>query len=142
MDQVDDLTWIGNQQDGMNYAVLQQHKITAVMNATSQSDNWTVEQKAVTPYLKLNQEDGAPIPMERIDEFVAWFELHKQDVVLYHCGAGVSRAATFAILSLMLRDGKTWDEAEFLVHAARYQINPNPILKASVMEWLQLHPRS
>ena len=132
MNRIAERLFIGDANDGADADALRGSGITAVLNATNESDRLGGR----FAYLRLGQDDGAPIPPERLDRFARWMRerMETGETVLIHCGAGVSRAATFAITWLMLA-GLSWDEAEALVLAARPQIAPNAALKLSVQGW-------
>jgi len=138
MDKVLDRLWIGDAADGRNTQLITANGITAVFNATQETDGWSEEFKTKVAYIRLDQPDGVPIPFDRLDIFTTFMDKVydlEQKTVLVHCGAGVSRASTFTILTLMLYHTKTWDEGEEIVRAVRPMISPNPILKTSVMDW-------
>lgn len=139
MNKVLDRLWIGDANDGRNIEELKANGITAAFNATHETDGWPEDFKAVTPYLRLNQDDGAFISADKLDSFKAFMDEmydRKKHTVLIHCAAGVSRASTFTILTLMLYHGMTWDEGETLVKSVRPIISPHPELKRSVLIWL------
>ncbi len=143
MNRVNGWLWIGDAKDGMNVAALEAAGITAAFNATPQSDNWPAAFfKARVPYLRLDQDDGAPIPPEKLDAFAAWLFVQgsSADVgepfnLLVHCGAGVSRASVFGALALLLVAQMSWGVAIGAIRAVRPQIAPNPLLAKSVREW-------
>jgi len=156
MDKVTSWLWVGDQRAGFDWQTLDHEGITAVFNATPTTDNWPADMKARVPYLRMNQDDGAPIPLAKLDAYADWFLKCRAagKRLLVHCAAGVSRASTFAIFSLILESGwsqvqhatdpvqrrleasEAWDKYEFLVRQRREQIQPHPYLKQSVMEWL------
>lgn len=141
MEQVLKRLWIGDAPDGREVPTLQAYGITAVFNATPETDNWPDWFKTQTPYLRLNQNDGESIPLDRLDTFVDFFtgvyEFEKR-TVLVHCGAGVSRASAFTIFALMLFHNLEWDDAEALVRRARPQISPHSALKQSILGWMAM----
>jgi len=127
--------YVGDAADALNKAdELLAVGITAVMNATPQTDN--IHSDPRFHYIRLDQADGHPIPVEKIDVFLGWMKLGNlhHRTTLIHCAAGVSRAATFAIIWL-IHCGFSWDEAENLIRLRRSQINPNLVLKQSVLEF-------
>jgi histidinol-phosphate aminotransferase len=137
MERVTERLWIGSADDGRDVEALRAAGITAVLNATSTSDGWDQGTKDEIPYLRLGQPDGQAIPDATLREalrFLVHALVVEHRTVLVHCGAGISRAATFCIFWLMLA-GLGWEEAERLVRAARPQIEPNPALKASVLAY-------
>jgi protein tyrosine phosphatase len=138
MDRVATWLWVGDAQSGRDWRAVEVAGINAVCNVTPQTDDWPPEVKARIPYLRLNQDDGVAIPYEKLDAFAAWvFLIYKPGttVLLVHCGAGVSRASTFAALAMMLLYKADWQTALTPIRAARPTINPNPVLVASVVEW-------
>lgn len=139
MNQVLERLWIGDASDGRNIEVLKTKGITAAFNATQETDGWPADFKANTPYLRLDQPDGYPISSDKLDRFKVFMDEQydsKKKTLLIHCAAGVSRASTFTILTLILYHGMTWDEAEKLVKSVRPIISPHPELKNSVLAWL------
>lgn len=137
MNQVNPWLWIGDAQDGRNLAAIDEANITAVFNATQETDGFPAEAKARIGYLRLDQADGATIPFGKLDQFAAWLAIQGQHGrhVLVHCGAGVSRAATFATVALMLVSALGWDECLEHVARARPIVQPHPELKRSVLAW-------
>jgi hypothetical protein len=138
MDQVATWLWVGDATAGRDWRAVEAQGITAVCNVTAETDAWPPEVKARLPYLKLNQDDGVVVPYEKLDAFAAWLHLIYQPgttVLLVHCGAGVSRASTFAALAMLLLYKADWQTALTLILAARPTINPNPALVASVVAW-------
>lgn len=138
MNQVTSWLWIGDANDGQNWQAIHAAGIRSVFNATAESDGWPAEFKKRVPYLRLNQPDGEPIPPERLDLFAAWlsFQERRGDLrLLVHCGAGISRAATFSALALMLRAGLAWGDALSWIRAARPIVCPNPALMRSLADW-------
>lgn len=137
MNQISPWLYIGDANDGKNLAAIDAAGITAVWNATRETDGFPPEAKARIAYWKLDQDDGAPIAVEKLDLFAAWLAIqgiHARHV-LVHCGAGVSRAATFATLALMLTSGMGWEDCLAHVRAARPIVNPHELLKESVLIW-------
>ena len=138
MDKILDRLWIGNAEDGRDVAALKANGINAAFNATQETDNWPDDFKKDTPYLRLNQNDGESISADKLDSFKSFMDemySQKKRTILIHCAAGVSRASTFTILTLMLYHDMTWDEGEALVRSVRPIISPHPELKKSVMDW-------
>lgn len=137
MNQINPWLWIGDANDGRNVQAIKDAGITAVFNATQETDGLTAADKAEIGYLRLDQQDGMPIPFEKLDLFAAWLAVQGQHGrhVLIHCGAGISRAATFATVALMLVSAMSWDDCLAHVQRARPQVGPAPALKRSVLAW-------
>jgi predicted protein tyrosine phosphatase len=139
MNQVLERLWIGDANDGRNIEALKSRGITAAFNATQETDGWPEDFKLNTPYLRLDQPDGYPISTDKLDRFKMFmdeqYEANKK-TILIHCAAGISRASTFTILTLMLYHDMTWDAAENLVRSVRPIIFPHPLLKSSVLAWV------
>ncbi len=137
MNRVNDWLWIGDASDGRDHVMLLGEGITHVFNATRETDGWPPHFKERTPYLRLDQDDGQPIPPEKLDQFAAWLIVQGWSPIrlLVHCGAGVSRAATFAALTLMLQEGAIWSAALETLRKVRPQVAPNPALVDSVRSW-------
>lgn len=139
MDQVLDELWIGNVEDANNVALLKTHGITAVVNLTPEQDHFVKDggtEAQDFEYLQLNQPDGEEIPQEKIATFMNWMIRMRvaNKVILIHCGAGISRAASFTICWLMFC-GFSWDQGEAFVRAVRPIISPHYNLKKSVLEF-------
>jgi len=135
MNKIIERLYVGDTADALNKADdLYDYGITAVMNATPQTDNISGDSRF--HYIRLDQQDGQPIPREKIEMFLGWMirGVREQRITLIHCAAGISRAATFAITWLMYC-GFGWDEAEEIIRVKRPQINPNPLLKQSILEF-------
>lgn len=133
--QITERIFIGDQNDGQNLDALRQMGINCVMNATGVSDN--LSGSPDFRYIRMNQEDGQPIPKATITSFLTFMETIMTDPkakVLIHCGAGVSRASSFTICWLMTC-GFGWEEAEALVKLKRDIIAPHPVLKESILEY-------
>lgn len=137
MNQINRWLWIGDANDGRNIAAIDEAGITAVLNITKETDNFPAEAKQRIAYLRLDQDDGAPIPPATLDRAAAWLAIqgNRQRSVLIHCAAGVSRAATFATMYLMLVSALPWDVCLDAVRAVRPQVSPNAILLVSLKEW-------
>lgn len=132
--------WIGDANDGRNVDEVRRNGIVTILNATSETDNlgdWKNDPGHF--YRRLNQNDGAVIPDATLADAEA-FLVSTPGPKLIHCGAGVSRAATFTIFYLMLA-GLGWDDAEAVVKKYRPQINPHPLLKQSVLQYFERWPR-
>ncbi len=143
MDQVTDRLWIGAEEDGKDWATLQAKGVTAVVNLAQITDGWTVEQKDGIPYVRLDQADGAEISDATFDRFLAFCKQTGLDgrVLLVHCGAGVSRAATFTIVWLMwVNPSWTWNRAEAAVKSVRDKISPNAVLVESALQHMRARP--
>ncbi len=126
----------------MNWQALDAAGITSCFNATPQTDNWPADFKARTPYLRLNQDDGAAIPPEKLDQFAAWLFVQAASAdsaaplaLLVHCGAGVSRASAFGALAEMLLAQLEWAIAVGQIRAVRPQVAPHPALVSSIRDW-------
>jgi hypothetical protein len=141
MNQVNPWLWIGDAADGRDWAKILEHGIGAVWNATQETDGWPAETKARIAYHRANQPDGAAIPFEILDYFAAWqaVQSHHGRAILSQCGAGVSRAATFGTLALMLASGMVgpsgWETCLGRIREVRPQVAPHPALRESVLRW-------
>lgn len=136
--QITNRIFIGDANDGKDISMLKSLGINCVMNATLETDNLSGNPEF--KYIRLDQNDGVPIPKETLDKFMTWMReimVNEKNKVLIHCGAGVSRAPSFTI-TWLITTGFGWDEAEALVRAKRDIINPNPILKQSIMEYFEI----
>lgn len=137
MDRIVPWLWIGDAADGKNLPAITAAGIGAVCNATKEADGWSPVDAGVA-YLQLDQDDGVEIPLERLDLFAAWMAIQCQHGrhLLIHCGAGVSRSATFCTVALMLASGGVpWDECLAAVRKARPSASPAAPLTLSVLRW-------
>jgi protein-tyrosine phosphatase len=137
MNKINDWLWIGDANDGKNIAAIDAAGIKAVWNATRETDSFPADVKRRIAYQRIDQDDGAPISFDKLDLFTGWLAVqgwHSRSI-LVHCGAGVSRAATFGTFALMICSGVSWEECLAAIRAKRPQVSPNPVLKQSVMEW-------
>jgi len=140
MNRLNSQLWLGSCEDAANLDALKSAGITAVLNMTKEPDPPAV--LANLAYLQLDQDDGVAMPVTQILLGLIWLDNMVNDlngVVLIHCAAGISRTAAMAIAFLMTV-GFSWDEGETLVRAARFYIQPHPLLKESVLRALQRWP--
>jgi atypical dual specificity phosphatase len=142
VNQVRPWLWIGDQDDGVHLGPLLRTGITAVFNATTISDNWPADARERIAYLRIDQDDGQPIPEEKLARFFDFLRAARDEgrVLLVHCGAGVSRAAAFCIAALMAVEALDWDLAEAEVRRARPIIGPAAPLKQSVLAYFAAYP--
>lgn len=129
--------WLGAEYDVLDLNTMQKNGITSVLNMTRQPDELPTEFE----YLQLDQDDGVPFSEDALRRGLAFLagQLARNNVVLIHCAAGISRTAAMAIAWLM-RAGYSWDEAEIFVKIARPITMPHPELKRSVLQFFKRWP--
>lgn len=135
MDRLNAQLWLGAEYDVLDLNAMQKNGI--VLNMTHQADELPRE----CQYLQLNQDDGAPFDQEALRRGLVFIgELTaRNNVVLIHCAAGISRTAAMAIAWLMA-GGFSWDESERMVKNARPITLPHPELKRSVLQFFRRWP--
>lgn len=138
--------WLGAEYDVLDVDALGKSGVTSVLNMTRAPDHAFVRhvldtQGVVSQYCQLDQDDGYPLSEDALRrglEFLSG-QLARNNVVLIHCAAGISRTAAMAIAFLMTV-GFSWDEAELLVKNARPITLPHPELKRSVLQFFKRWP--
>lgn len=153
MDQVNKFLWIGNWADAMDYTTMKTLGIEAVVNLTNQDYTWPID-PTIKYVLKLGQDDGESIPMEKISLYLTQMLKYQNEnlKVLVHCGAGISRAASFVIAWLLyphtteflrtgdlllrrLQVGELWNHYEDQLRKIRPIISPHSLLKNSIIQY-------
>jgi protein-tyrosine phosphatase len=107
MNQIRPWLYIGKYRETLDYRLLNMFNISAMLLLAE-----LVEHEGITSrYLAV--EDGQPLSAELLQEGVAFARAHQEQggVVLVACGAGISRAATFATAVLKEVEGLTLREA-------------------------------
>lgn len=98
--------WLGNREDAMDYDLLKRLKITVVLNATAQLDNFH-DDKGIL-YMKINIKDKESTDLSpyfaQTTRFIA-DAINANKNVLVHCVAGASRSASFIMCYLMSNVG-------------------------------------
>jgi protein-tyrosine phosphatase len=134
MNRLCDLIYLSDANEARDIDLLHKHGIQAVCNLTPETDNLNRDEFVV---LRLDQQDGQPIPEHVIGRFLEW--MHERMVAsqrtLIHCAAGVSRTGAFAVAWLMAC-GFDWAEAEQEVNRKRL-IQPHQALKDSVLAYFR-----
>jgi hypothetical protein len=140
--------WLGNLAAMLDPHWLQSQGITAACNL---SRGKTMLAEVGLHCLNVEQDDGAAIEDKTLEEFLAWMDdaWIQGHTILVACAAGVSRTPSFLIAWLLHNEGvhgsgaeRRWDELEVEVRSCRAFIAPHPLLKASVLGYLQKENRN
>ena len=117
--------------------------ITHIVNLAAGTDDELEPLDHGFTVLRVEQEDGEPIPRETIDHFLAWMKEHQDAKMLIHCAAGISRTPSFVIAwemeQLDARGARNlaslWEGLERDIAAARPVIWPSGVLRQSVLDY-------
>lgn len=131
MDQVRPWLYVGKLAETLDYTRLLTHHIEAMLQLAAE-----VKQPGIAQ-LYLDVDDGEPLPPGALEQGVAFVREHlaQQETVLIACGAGMSRAPTFAIAVLCEEEGIGLLEAYAAVVAARGIAMPHRKLWQSLCAW-------
>ncbi|MBB6051187.1 dual specificity protein phosphatase family protein [Armatimonas rosea] len=131
MDQVRPWLYVGKLAETLDYTRLLTHRIEAMLQLAAE-----VKQPGIAQ-LYLNVDDGKPLPPGALEKGVAFVREHlaQHETVLIACGAGMSRAPTFAIAVLCEEEGIGLLEAYAAVVAVRGIAMPHRALWRSLCEW-------
>lgn len=127
LSRINDFLWVGNQEDASNLELLQKNNIFYIVNITSHLPNYH-ECVPGFVYLQIPIEDSwKQQPAQFFDSVYEFFCRGRENGrgVLFHCVAGISRSATFAIACLMKGLGMNMSDAYDLVKQKRPIISPN-----------------
>lgn len=131
MQQVRPWLYVGRYSETLNRDVLEKSKIRAMLQLAA-----PVEQPGVTT-LYLPVEDGVPVRPEALANGVAFVrsEYAKGNRVLVACGAGISRAVTFAAAALKEEDGLSLIDAMHDIARVHPEGMPHPELWQSLCSY-------
>uniref|UniRef100_A0A8C6SM17 Dual specificity protein phosphatase 19 n=1 Tax=Neogobius melanostomus TaxID=47308 RepID=A0A8C6SM17_9GOBI len=117
---------LGSQDSAHDFATLQKHKVSHILNVAFGVDNVFPELFIYKTVSILDQPDTDLT--QHIPDCCGFItQAHNEKgVVLVHCNTGVSRAPAVIIGYLMSCDGLSFDDAMSLVRTARPNSAPNP----------------
>jgi protein-tyrosine phosphatase len=123
--------YVGKYRETLDYVVLHQSEIGAMLQLAE-----SIQQPEISS-LYVPVEDGESLPLDRLRtgvEFVRT-EKAKDKKVLIACGAGISRAASFAIASLKEEENRSLLDAFQQIQAEHPQASPHMALWQSLCEY-------
>ena len=131
MDSVRPWLIVGKLAETLDYTSLLTHRVEAMLQLAAE-----VKQPGIA-HLYLNVDDGEPLPPGALERGVAFVREHlaQHETVLIACGAGMSRAPTFAIAVLCEEEGIGLLEAYAAVVAVRGIARPHQALWKSLCQW-------
>jgi len=123
--------YVGNYRESLNYDLLQDHKIGAMLHLAEDVQQSNI----VSRYIPV--EDGQPLPFEQLKSGVEFVrqEKAKNKTVLIVCGAGISRSSLFAVATLKEEENLSLLDAFQQVQIKHPQANPHPNLWKSLCEY-------
>lgn len=124
--------WIGSYESVVNDDLMN-NNIDVVLNMAIECD-YTLKQPK-TQLVKIGIEDGrlTNCGVFKKAAEVIYQARAKDQSILVHCAAGVSRSATAALAYLMIYEGMGWADGIAYVQKSRSCVNPHPLLVRSVI---------
>ena len=131
MDSVRPWLYVGKLAETLDYTRLLTHRIDAMLQLAAE-----VKQPGIAQ-LYLDVDDGEPLPPGALEQGVAFVREHlaQHGTVLIACGAGMSRAPTFAIAVLCEEEGIGLLQAYTAVVAVRGIARPHQAMWKSLCAW-------
>lgn len=122
---------VGKHVEASNLALLEQHKITAML---------LVHQSLKTigiPLLFVPIQDGVPLRSDKLERGVAFIREQKSEGrnVLVACSAGISRSVTFATAALKLEEDLTLHDAFHALREKHPAALPDQVLWAGLCKY-------
>ena len=146
MQQIRPWLYIGKYSETLNALLLERNQIRAMLQLAERVEQAGIE----TLYLPVN--DGMPVRMETLANGVAFVraEYAQGNRVLVACGAGISRATTFAIAALKEEENLKLADAFSEIVKKHPNGMPHPVLWQSLCKfygedvpfleiWTQIH---
>jgi len=143
MDKITDSIWLGDAHDGIDIPGLKARGITAVLAVLREGLGYADWAGAGIVHTHIRVDDGEPGQNALLGQAVTTLDLliKEGNIILVHCGAGISRSATVTIGYLIYsKQFATWEEAESFVASRRPIIWPHPFLRRSMKRWLEVWP--
>ncbi len=118
-------------------------QFTTIVTALSKCEvqNWRIREKTATAgtnwlYIPVDDDERVMIydHFQQVNAFVE-AALERQERVLIHCAAGISRSATLMAAYLMWKNGWTRDAAIDHIKQRRHQIGPNDGFMAQLLAY-------
>ena len=148
--------YLGSESDACSEEVLKERGINVIVNCTDEVYNFFEDADLYNgtkytyyrvPMRDSNSQQIFPtchmvsngIREEKsLDDIVKSIEQHIEqgDVVLVHCAAGISRSVSI-VLALLMRRGKSYDEAFLYLHSKRNKIEPNLGFMSQLLRYQQ-----
>ena len=131
MDSVRPWLIAGKYAETLDYTSLLMHRVEAMLQLAAE-----VKQPGIAQ-LYLDVDDGEPLPPGALERGVAFVREHlaQHETVLIACGAGMSRAPTYAIAVLCEEEGIGLLQAYSAVVTVRGIARPHQALWKSLCEW-------
>ncbi len=131
MRQIRSWLYVGKYSETLSRELLEYHKIRAVLELAA-----PVTHKGITT-LYLPVDDGVPVRATALANGVAFVrsEYAQGNRVLIACGAGISRAVTFAIAALKEEEGRTLIDAFREITKTHPEGMPHPELWRSLCQY-------
>jgi protein-tyrosine phosphatase len=131
MDSVRPWLYVGKLAETLDYTRLLTHRIDAMLQLAAE-----VKQPGIAQ-LYLDVDDGKPLPPGALEAGVAFVREHlvQNETVLIACGAGMSRAPTFAIAVLCEEEGIGLLQAYAAVVNVRGIARPHQAMWKSLCAW-------
>jgi protein-tyrosine phosphatase len=123
--------YVGKFRETLDYNLLHRSQINAMMQLAE-----SVQQPNISS-LFIAIEDGKPLPFDQLKTGIEFVQLEKArgGKVLIACGAGISRAASFAIATLKKEENLSLLDAFWQVRAKHPEAMPHPALWQSLCEY-------
>ncbi|XP_062312153.1 dual specificity protein phosphatase 19a [Osmerus eperlanus] len=117
---------LGSQDAANDFSTLRKHKVSHILNVAYGVENAFPDLFIYKSVRILDQPDtDITSYLQECSQFIDQAHSEK-GVVLVHCNAGISRAASIVIGYLMLKEGQPFDQAFSAVKSARPTTCPNP----------------
>ncbi|EDQ91652.1 uncharacterized protein MONBRDRAFT_14600 [Monosiga brevicollis MX1] len=135
MSQVLSYLFLGSAVDASNLAALREHRITAILNITTDVPNTFADslQYQQIPILDTSEQNIQNY-FEVAFEFINQAKQYGRNV-LVHCQAGISRSAAFVIGYLMYERNMNLNDAHNYVSVCRSIISPNLAFMGELKEY-------
>jgi protein-tyrosine phosphatase len=123
--------YVGKFRETLDYNLLHTSQINAMMQLAE-----SVQQPNISS-LFIAIEDGKPLPFDQLKTGIEFVQLEKTrgGKVLIACGAGISRAASFAIATLKEQENLSLLDAFWQVRTKHPEAMPHPALWQSLCEY-------
>uniref|UniRef100_A0A914DID7 protein-tyrosine-phosphatase n=1 Tax=Acrobeloides nanus TaxID=290746 RepID=A0A914DID7_9BILA len=133
-----DFLYLGSQNDALDPQVIEKYKITKVINLSESCPKPDSVADDIQHFLRIPIKDSYCAKLlPHFETAYAFLEDARQrnEKVLVHCLAGISRSATLAIAYIMRSKGLASDEAYKFVKALRPSISPNFNFMGQLLEY-------
>lgn len=127
IDQIIPRLYLSNDCIARNRKILNDHKITHILNLTTNIQN-EFESEITYKKLMICDFEGQNISLyfDEVFEFIDTALQDENNSVLVHCNAGISRSASFIIFYLMRKKiCKNYQDALAFTRLKRHVVNPN-----------------